>query len=170
MVYIGSYSGGIFALNAETGALLWSKGVGYQLDSTFAVADGVVYVGAYNHNVYAFRAKTGAELWSYDTGYYVDNSSRCSKWGGLCRLRQRKSVRAGCQDRCPAVELPRWGQLVLARSSERAGLHRLVRRSRLRLRPPERSSYEISNPFGINEPFAKRFHPYGWAAGIKTPR
>jgi len=67
VVYIGSYDGNVYALNAETGAKLWSYATGnLYLDSSPAVANGVVYVSS--GNVYALNASTGALLWSYTTG------------------------------------------------------------------------------------------------------
>ena len=44
------------------------------VDSSPAVANGVVYVGSDDDNVYALNASTGAKLWSYTTGGYVDSS------------------------------------------------------------------------------------------------
>ena len=58
----------MYALNATTGAKLWSYTTGELVDSSPAVANGVVYVGSYDHNVYALNASTGALLWSYATG------------------------------------------------------------------------------------------------------
>lgn len=54
MVYVGSEDYKIYALNATTGALVWSYMTGDVVVSTLAVADGVVYVGSYDHVVYAF--------------------------------------------------------------------------------------------------------------------
>ena len=65
----------VFALNASTGALLWSYETGAPLFSSPAVANGVVYVGADDGNVYALNASTGAKLWSFDTGCDVRHSS-----------------------------------------------------------------------------------------------
>jgi outer membrane protein assembly factor BamB len=44
VVYIGSYDGYVLALNASTGALLWSY-ASYQVWSSPAVVNGIVYVG-----------------------------------------------------------------------------------------------------------------------------
>jgi outer membrane protein assembly factor BamB len=38
------------------------------VDSSPAVANGVVYVGSEDDNVYALEASTGALLWNYNTG------------------------------------------------------------------------------------------------------
>ena len=54
------------ALNASTGAKLWSSPAG---GSSPAVANGVVYAGCGAH-VYALNASTGAKLWSYPIGGY----------------------------------------------------------------------------------------------------
>jgi outer membrane protein assembly factor BamB len=75
VVYVGSDDSNLYALNAKTGAKLWSYPtlgpLGY---SSPAVANGVVYAGSYDHNLYALDAKTGAKLWSYTTGGFVESS------------------------------------------------------------------------------------------------
>jgi outer membrane protein assembly factor BamB len=73
VIYAGSGTGTVYALNASTGALLWSYGTGGAITSP-AVANGVVYVGSNDHNVYALNASTGAVLWSYATGGMVESS------------------------------------------------------------------------------------------------
>jgi outer membrane protein assembly factor BamB len=61
------------ALNASTGALLWSfPSSAYQ--SSPAVANGVVYFGSEDFHVYALNASTGTELWSFATGDEVFSS------------------------------------------------------------------------------------------------
>ena len=67
VVYIGSDDDTFYALNAKTGALLWSYTTGQQIYASAAVAGDVVYVGSYDGYVYAFKAKTGALLWKYLT-------------------------------------------------------------------------------------------------------
>jgi uncharacterized repeat protein (TIGR01451 family) len=63
----------VYALNASTGATLWSFGGG-AVASTGAppvVANGVVYFGAFDNDVYALNATTGRKLWSFTTGGIV---------------------------------------------------------------------------------------------------
>jgi outer membrane protein assembly factor BamB len=74
VVYVGSYADTLYALNASTGAVLWSyiAGVG-GVNASPAVANGVVYFGSGDYNVYALNATTGALKWSYTTGSYVDS-------------------------------------------------------------------------------------------------
>ena len=86
MVYFGSFGDKIYALNASTGALLWSYTTGNDVGSSPAVANGVVYVGCNDDNVYALNAHTGALLWSYATGNHCAFLARRGEWGGLCRL------------------------------------------------------------------------------------
>jgi outer membrane protein assembly factor BamB len=50
----------VYALNAATGAKLWSYDTRDYVNSSPAVANGVVYVGSINDNVYALNAATGA--------------------------------------------------------------------------------------------------------------
>jgi outer membrane protein assembly factor BamB len=77
VVYLGSGDGNVYALNASTGAKLWSYTTGSSVTSSPAVANGVVYVGSDDYNVYALNAKTGAKLWSYTTGSSVTS---CPPW------------------------------------------------------------------------------------------
>jgi outer membrane protein assembly factor BamB len=60
VVYV--LSDNLYALNARTGALLWSYSVSGStyiagLSSSPAVVNGVVYVGGFDGNVYAFGLK-----------------------------------------------------------------------------------------------------------------
>ena len=41
------------------------------MQSSPAVANGVVYVGSSDGNLYALNASTGARLWNFDTGVAV---------------------------------------------------------------------------------------------------
>jgi outer membrane protein assembly factor BamB len=74
VVYIGSFDGNVYALNAGTGAKLWSYTTGSAVYSAPAVVNGVVYFGSSDGNVYALNAGTGAKLWSYATGSGVYSS------------------------------------------------------------------------------------------------
>ena len=45
VVYVGSADGSLYAFNAATGRRIWSAAAGNLIESSPAVADGVVYVG-----------------------------------------------------------------------------------------------------------------------------
>ena len=68
VVYVGSDDGNLYALNASTGAKLWSyaTGDGCAFLARSGEWDGLCRLGA--DNVYALNASTGAMLWSYATG------------------------------------------------------------------------------------------------------
>ena len=74
VAYSGSDDGNLYALNASTGAKLWSFATGGDVDSSPAVVNGVVYFGSRDDNVYAVNASTGAKLWSFATGSAMDSS------------------------------------------------------------------------------------------------
>jgi eukaryotic-like serine/threonine-protein kinase len=57
VVYVGSEGHNVYALNAKTGAMLWSYSTGNYVDSSPAVVNGVVYFGSDDYNVYAFGLK-----------------------------------------------------------------------------------------------------------------
>ncbi len=75
VVYVGSGDDNMNALNADTGAPLWSYPTGGQVTSSPAVANGVVYVGGNDDNWYVLNASTGAKLWSLGPVAGVFNSS-----------------------------------------------------------------------------------------------
>ncbi len=68
IVYFGAgyADDNIYALNANTGALLWSYYTGSPMTSSPVVSNGVVYIGVTNTDkLYALNANTGAFIWSY---------------------------------------------------------------------------------------------------------
>jgi outer membrane protein assembly factor BamB len=85
VVYVGSWDGYEYALNANNGSLLWQTFLGTTIggpschapskagiSSVATVADGVVYVGGGDSYWYALNAKNGSVLWRLFTG---DNSA-----------------------------------------------------------------------------------------------
>ena len=66
IVYFGADfpDGTLYALDAGTGALVWSASVGQGVYfSSPAVANGIVYFGGEGSYLYAFNALTGAVIW-----------------------------------------------------------------------------------------------------------
>jgi outer membrane protein assembly factor BamB len=68
VVYFGSGDGHLYAVNAVTGALLWSYKTGGVVHSSPAVSGGVVYAGSWDTYFYALDAATGALKWKFKTG------------------------------------------------------------------------------------------------------
>ncbi|HMD94231.1 MAG TPA: PQQ-binding-like beta-propeller repeat protein [Trebonia sp.] len=67
VVYAGSDDGYLYAINAATGAGIWSYPAGGAVRSGIAVANGAVYFGSDDHYMYAAYAATGKPKWSYRT-------------------------------------------------------------------------------------------------------
>ena len=86
VVYIGSegegnynVGGGVYALNATTGTQLWNyQSYVFQayasVQSSPAVANGIVYIGSGDEEVHALNASSGAQLWAFTTGEAVTSS------------------------------------------------------------------------------------------------
>ena len=70
IAYAGVDAEGFFAVDVESGTLLWSGDIGGQRIGTAVVGEGVAYIGATGEggggNLYAFDAKTGDLLWKHD--------------------------------------------------------------------------------------------------------
>jgi len=73
-VYVGSWDGKVFCLNASNGAQIWNYTTGDEVRSSPAVVGGRVYVGSSDNKVYCLNALTGTHIWSYTTGDIVISS------------------------------------------------------------------------------------------------
>lgn len=72
-VYVASnHRNGMFALDAISGAIRWTRAFPTPVSSAPTVANGVVYVGS--RDLYALDATTGAILWAYNIGGYVSSA------------------------------------------------------------------------------------------------
>jgi outer membrane protein assembly factor BamB len=77
-LYFANIRGRLFAVDAETGKLVWRKDLGYTSAASPAVGDGVVYHPLMNRRgrepgpstglLVALDAETGRELWRFRTG------------------------------------------------------------------------------------------------------
>ncbi len=64
LVYVGSFDGNVYALNAADGKIAWTFKTGDKVRATALVSDGVVYIGSWDLQTYALDAKTGAKRWA----------------------------------------------------------------------------------------------------------
>ncbi len=65
VVYVGTWSGYVYALDAVSGAVKWSHNVcSCRIAGSPMVTGGVVYIGAANATVYALSTSTGAIFWA----------------------------------------------------------------------------------------------------------
>jgi outer membrane protein assembly factor BamB len=67
-VVFGSGDGGIYALDAATGAQRWRFETGDVVHASPAVANGVVYAGSWDGRFYAIDLATGKERWHFQGG------------------------------------------------------------------------------------------------------
>jgi outer membrane protein assembly factor BamB len=78
VVYIGSNGSYFYALNATNGSPIWQVNVGSNVESSAAVANGIVYVGILwdGHNGYvdALNATNGATVWRFATNSGIESS------------------------------------------------------------------------------------------------
>ncbi len=80
VVYFGDLQGNVFALEAETGNLVWQKAVIGPVQTSPAAADGVVYVASQGNldaktgQLTAFATDGGAQLWQQSTTALVYTS------------------------------------------------------------------------------------------------
>lgn len=78
IVYVGTGNGPpfkVYALDAKTGAILWSRKAGDQILTTAAVSDTSLYVGRWEGGILALDKATGATQWIFPTEGGVGLSS-----------------------------------------------------------------------------------------------
>jgi outer membrane protein assembly factor BamB len=68
LVYFGSEDHNIYALDAATGAVRWSKLTGERVNSSPAISSNVIYVGSWDGNLYALDAASGNLVWKTPIG------------------------------------------------------------------------------------------------------
>lgn len=81
LVYTGSESGRIVAVDAERGERVWEFDTGERVKCSPAVAGGIVYCGSDNGVFYALDSKTGKRVWQFEAGGPVQASPAVS--GGV---------------------------------------------------------------------------------------
>ena len=72
VVYIGSLDGNVYALNANTGALVWKTPAGGPIESSPAYSDGAVYVTAQQPSsgmLFKLDGNTGGVIWNLTLPY-----------------------------------------------------------------------------------------------------
>lgn len=67
-VYFGSGDGNVYALDAQSGKLVWKFATNGVVHSSPALADGMIYVGSFDTFLYALDAATGELKWKFKTG------------------------------------------------------------------------------------------------------
>src|SRR2546421_1237550 len=63
LVYVGDWTGKVYALSAATGRTVWSYQTGDKVKDGIALAGKHVYFGSYDSHVYALDARTGKLFW-----------------------------------------------------------------------------------------------------------
>ncbi|HLY04320.1 MAG TPA: PQQ-binding-like beta-propeller repeat protein [Rhizomicrobium sp.] len=90
IAYFGSALGSVFAIDAATGAQLWSAPISADnAASSPAVANGAVYING--DKLFSFDAKTGAQLWSSSI---LDGTSSPAVAGGVVYCSGRGALAA----------------------------------------------------------------------------
>jgi outer membrane protein assembly factor BamB len=62
-VYVGDWRGNVYALDQDTGKVVWHEKVGGAVKGAIAYSSGRIFFGSYDHHVYSLNAKTGKQVW-----------------------------------------------------------------------------------------------------------
>jgi outer membrane protein assembly factor BamB len=67
-VYFGSGDGNVYAVDAQSGSVVWKFPTKDVVHASPAVVNGTVYIGSWDSYLYALDADTGQEKWAFKTG------------------------------------------------------------------------------------------------------
>lgn len=73
-VYVGSADHNLYAIDAQSGALLGTFPTGGAIRSSPAVVNGTVYIGSFDHKLYAIDAKNMQQRWSFSAQDEIQSS------------------------------------------------------------------------------------------------
>jgi eukaryotic-like serine/threonine-protein kinase len=73
-VYFGSGNSYFYALDANTGELVWQFKTQDSISSSPSIAEGIVYFGSHDGHLYALNTETGELKWKYYFGYKIFSS------------------------------------------------------------------------------------------------
>lgn len=65
IVVYANTAGIVYALNAKTGAKLWSFSCGGKIFSTPAISAGIIVIGCTDGNIYALNINSGKQIWKF---------------------------------------------------------------------------------------------------------
>ncbi len=66
-IFVGTTRGGLFALDAADGSMLWQIQLSSEILTAPAVDDGIVVAHTIDGQIVALNAETGETIWNYDT-------------------------------------------------------------------------------------------------------
>jgi outer membrane protein assembly factor BamB len=75
VVYVGSSDNNLYALNAQTGKVVWKYSTGSRITATPSVAKGTVYVGSWDGSMYALDSANGSKMWSFKAGAEIESAA-----------------------------------------------------------------------------------------------
>jgi outer membrane protein assembly factor BamB len=70
-VYVGSYDGYFYALDAATGQRIWRVKANGPISGSANVVDGIVYFATLKGRTYALDSRSGKVLWTFHDGKYA---------------------------------------------------------------------------------------------------
>ena len=73
-VYVGDWTGKIYALDARSGRTIWSYQTGGAIKGALALEGNRLYIGSYDSHVYALNAASGKRLWRASAQARLGNS------------------------------------------------------------------------------------------------
>lgn len=83
LVFIGTYSGGMFCLNQATGEIRWSKQINQPVMASPGIIKDKVFFAASDKKMYCLQKNDGLKVWDFETGDKIWSSPSISEYDNV---------------------------------------------------------------------------------------
>jgi eukaryotic-like serine/threonine-protein kinase len=83
LVFIGTYSGGMFCLNQLTGEIRWSKQIKQPVMASPSILKDKVFFATSDNKLYCLRKNNGLKIWDFETGGKIWSSPSISEYDNV---------------------------------------------------------------------------------------
>lgn len=83
LIFIGTYSGGMFCLNQSTGSIKWTRQISSPVMASPAIINDRVFFATSDKKMYCLQQNNGSKVWDFETGDKIWSSPSISEYDNI---------------------------------------------------------------------------------------